>query len=228
MKKGVFLAYGLILAGLFMQAHLHARYKFSGIERLRAEIDRQGREIERERFRAELAAHEFADYRGHVATLIPDALKKSGGETERYRLRTLASVVQAPDGDRLPLERASGLFEKGKARFRAETYEAAVAAFRGVIERFPESIHVAEAHFLLAESQFQLKEYEACLATIEAMITLFPESELTGFALLRLGKIYEYQDRLEDAVEVYRAVLASYKDQALLTQARLSLKAVEL
>lgn len=228
MKKGVFLAYCLILAGLFTQAHLYSRYKFSGVEQLRVKVGYLERAVERERFRAELAAHELAEYRSAVATLIPGALNEATDQDSQYRLRNLASVVQAPDSDRLPLERASSQFEKGKARFREGSYEEAVVSFKDVIEKFPTSVHVAEAHFLLAEAQFQIKEYESCLATVESMITLFPESELTGFALLRLGKVYEYQDRLEDAIEVYKTVLKSYKDQPLLTQARLSLRAVEL
>lgn len=228
MKKGVFLAYCLILGGLFTHVHLYARYKFSGIEQARARIDELQRDVERERFRAELASHELADYRGHVATLLPGALRDSKDNETRYRLRDLASVVQAQDGDRLALERATGVFEKAKERFRSGAFEESAELFVRLIENFPESRHVPEAHFLLAESRFQAKEYDLCLATIESMMALFPESELTGFALLRLGKIYEYQDRLEDAVEVYRAVLSSYRDQPLLTQARLSLKAVEL
>ncbi|MCM2282452.1 MAG: tetratricopeptide repeat protein [Bdellovibrionaceae bacterium] len=228
MKKGIFLAHCLILATAFTQVYLYGRYKFSGVEQLRVRVGQLERDVDKERFRAMLAGHELAEYRSHVATLLPEAIERSKGHEEKYRLRTLASVVQAQDSDQLPLERASGLFEKGKTQFRDGSYEEAVGAFRELIERFPESIHIAEAHFLLAEAQFQMKEYEPCLATIESMITLFPESELTGFALLRLGKIYEYQDRLEDAVEVYRTILKSYGDQPLLTQARLSLKAVEL
>lgn len=228
MKNGVFLAFCMILAGLFTQVHLHSRYKFSGVDQLRARVVSLQEEIEQQKFRAELSAYELAEYRSHVATLIPQAVPDAKDDLQNYRLRTLASVVQTPDKDRLPLERGSGTFEKAKASFRQGLFEDAIPDFKDLIEKRPESVHVAEAHFLLAEAQFQMKEYEACLATIEAMITLFPESELTGFALLRLGKIYEYQDRLEDAVEVYRAVLSSYQDPPLRTQARLSLKAVEL
>ena len=60
------------------------------------------------------------------------------------------------------------------------------------------------------------------------MIRLYPESELTGFALLRLGKIYEGRDRIEDAAEIYRSVAFNFTQAELKRQAEASLKAVEL
>jgi hypothetical protein len=60
------------------------------------------------------------------------------------------------------------------------------------------------------------------------MVTVYPENELTGYALMRLGKIFEIQNRLEDAGDIYRAVLANFKQPALQKQASANLKAVEL
>jgi TolA-binding protein len=60
------------------------------------------------------------------------------------------------------------------------------------------------------------------------MISLYPENDLTGFALIRLGKIYENQERLEDAIDVYKAVLKSYPKVTLQKQAQACLKAVQL
>ena len=97
-----------------------------------------------------------------------------------------------------------------------------------MIDRYPESLHVAEAHFLLAEGQYRLKEYDSSVATIEKMVDLFPENELTGFALLRLGSVFEKQDRLEDASDIYQAVLGNFKQTDLVHQAQASLKAVKL
>ena len=185
-------------------------------------VEREKREVE---FRNQLEAHRLADYQQQVATLMPEALKGKGIE-EGYPLRQLASVVSQSDS--IQIERASSLFEKAKAAFRAKEFEESNGMLRELISKYPDSAHVVEANFLLAEGQYQLGDFDASVETIEKMIALFPESELTGFALLRLGRIFEKQDRLEDAADIYRAVSANFKQPEILRQAQTSLKAVAL
>ena len=60
------------------------------------------------------------------------------------------------------------------------------------------------------------------------MIRLYPESELTGFSLLRLAKIYERRDRIEDAAEIYRSISQNFTQAELKRQAELSLRAVDI
>lgn len=228
MTKSVFLTYCMILTIVFTQSYSYFHYKFSGIEQLRARVGHLERDLERASLRAQVAGYQLEEYRQQIATLMPEALRQKVDDTTSYRLRTLASVVVEPDRDRLHLERAASLFERGKREFRDARYDISNRTFRELIERFPNSVYVTESYFLLGEGQYQSKDYESCVATVEAMISLFPDSELTGFALLRLGKIFELQDRFEDAVEIYKTVLSTYQDHPLQAQARLSLKAVEL
>jgi len=139
----------------------------------------------------------------------------------------LASVAQ-PKTDLLDIERASGIFENAKTAFREKDFEESSSLFSRLVEHYPSSAHLPEAQFLLAESQYQLKEYGLSAAAIEKMVDVYPENELTGFALLRLGKIFEAQNRIEDAGDIYRAVIANFKQPELIRQAGLSLKAVDL
>ena len=60
------------------------------------------------------------------------------------------------------------------------------------------------------------------------MVELIPHHELTGFALIRLGRIYEMQNRNEEAVDIYKTVLRSYPQRDVASQAKASLKGVEL
>jgi TolA-binding protein len=228
MKNSVFVVFCLMLTFVFSMSYALMRYKFSGVDEMQLRVAYLQKKVEKEELKSQLAENQLQEYQQQVAVLIPDAQKKAHDEKSAYQLRVLASVVATPDGDRLQIERASGIFEHAKQAFRDGKYEKAEAAFKEIIQKYPESVHIPEAHFLLVESQYQLKEFEVCIDTVEAMVTLFPESELTGFALLRLAKIYEQQDRLEDAVELYRTVASSYQDQQLVMQATSSLKAVEL
>lgn len=229
MKNSAFLVFSLILFSSLVALHALFQSRLNPTERLEARL----RHVEHQRgeaeFRAQLASHRLADYQQEVATILPEALKnKAGDEAFSYPLRQLASVVGATNQEVLVIERASSLFEKAKAAFREQQYEDSNAVLQDLIAHYPESMHVIEAHFLLAEGQYKLKEKEASVGTIERMIVLFPESELTGFALLRLGRIFETEERLEDAADMYRAVLANFQEPELRRQASLSLKAVQL
>jgi TolA-binding protein len=97
-----------------------------------------------------------------------------------------------------------------------------------LLKSFPDSIHGPEARFLLVEGYFQSNDYEACIEVVEQMIRLYPESELTGFSLLRLAKIYERRDRIEDAAEIYRSISQNFTQAELKRQAELSLRAVDI
>ena len=227
MKTPVFVSFCLIIVAALASMHAFFKDSFSPADRLRQQLTQVEKSRRAADFRALLLAHQLADYQQHVATLLPDAIK-TRNDQEAFPLRQLASVAAGGAAETIRIERASGVFESAKLAFRDRDFEEANHLLSGLISRFPESAHVAEAHFLLAESQYQLKEYPSSAGTIEKMIDLFPENELTGFALLRLGHIYEGQDRIEDAGDIYRAVLANFKQPELVRQAKQSLQAVSL
>jgi TolA-binding protein len=225
MKNSVFLIFMLLLFSGLVLTHAMFREEVGPERQLRVRNDVLEREKQEAEFKSELAEHRLNDFQQQVATLLPNSLK--GKKTEEgYQLRQLASVVTV--SDTLGLEHASGLLEKAKQDFRAKNYEQCNSELRDLIRRYPDSVHVVEAYFLLAEGQFQVGELEASIATIDHMITLYPDNDLTGFALLRLGKIFEKEDRLEDATDIYRSILANFKRPEITSQAQVSLKAVAL
>jgi TolA-binding protein len=225
MKNAWFLSFILVLVIGYVGLNGFLREKMSPATRLEKQLALVERERKIAEFRQQLAAHQLADYQQQVATLMPDALQGKGLE-EGYPLRQLASVITQSDS--IQIERASSLFEKAKKSFREKLFEDSNVMLVELINKYPDSVHVVEAHFLLAEGRYQLGELESSVETIEKMIALFPESELTGFALLRLGRVFEKQDRLEDAADIYRAVLSNFKQDEIARQAKVSLKQVAL
>lgn len=200
--------------------------RLSPVRRLEVQLKHTKRDQREAELQAQLNAFQIAEYQQELATLLPEA-KKGKSFQETYRLRQLASVVSS-ETKNLQIERASGLFEEAKGLFRQKLYKESNLQFLRLIQLYPQSVHLVEAHFLLVEGLYQVDDFEAAIETIEKMLDLFPESVLTGFALLRLGKIFESHDRLEDAIEVYRAIESNYQNPDLLSQARASLKAVAL
>ncbi len=193
------------------------REKLAQAEKSAAEAD----------FRERLALESTRETRETVAQVIPGALKNLPADSSTYSLRSVASVVNSTDAG-LQIERASSLLERAKDEFRNKNFEVSNARLTKLLKLYPDTLHAPEARFLLAEGFFQAGEYEACIEIVEDMIRLYPESELTGFALLRLGRIYEGRDRIEDAAEVYRSIVTHFPQGELKRQAEVSLKAVDL
>jgi TolA-binding protein len=194
---------------------------------LRSRLAMAEKETAEARFRERLALEENRETREVVAKQLPGVLKGVPSDSRSYQIRTVASVVNSTS-KHLKIERASSLLERAKEEFRLRNYEESNLRLEALLNSYPDSLHGPEARFLLVEGYFQSKDFEACIEIVEQMIRLYPESELTGFALLRLGKIYEGRDRIEDAAEIYRSVAFNFTQAELKRQAEVSLKAVEL
>jgi TolA-binding protein len=229
MRNAPFLIFTLALFSAFACGHYWLKARLAGDDRAWvARLEKLSRESGRWRLEAELAQYELADWRQHVATLVPSALERAPDEASAYPLRDVASIAAGDVASRLEIEPASSLFERSKEDFRGGRFDASIDGFKALLERFPSSRHGIEARFLLSEAQYQQKDFEGAVDSIEALVGNFPESELTGFALLSLGRIYEEQDRKEDAAEVYGAILKAYSNAELVAKARALLKKVDL
>lgn len=226
MKNSVFLAFCTMIVATLLAAHILFEKSLDPAKIWKVKLTAVEQSKRDAELQAQVAAHQLADFKQHVATLLPSAIKDLPYENS-YPLRQLASV-SAKSAKVIEIERASGVFEIAKSAFREQRFIEAIEGFRAVIAKYPESAHLPEAHFLLAESLYQEKDYEAAITTIESMVDAYPENELTGFALLRLGAIFEVENRLEDASEVYKAVLNNFTQGELSRQASTSLKAVNL
>lgn len=175
---------------------------------------------------AALAEEQLRDYQKQVATILPKDIPAIAASEDQYQMRQIASISRV--GESIQASRGSSLFEEGKRFFRKKEFEKAAARFGKLVKEYPYSPYIVDSMFLQAESEYQLGDFIEALATIDRMVTLFPESEATGFALLRLGKIYEKQKRMEDAADIYRSILKHYPSHDVQTQAQQLLKAVEL
>lgn len=226
MKTSVFVSFCLFVVAILLSLHALIDEGSGPQEKMRQQLTVFDKELERAHLRSQLVENELADLKSEVATVLPEVAKKIE-DPGAYPVRQLASVV-ANRGDVLEIERASTLFERAKGQFREKDFEGSNQLLKSLLSKYPDSVHGPEAYFLLAEGHYQLKHYPESVVTIERMIETYPENELTGFALLRLGSIFELQDRYEDASDIYSAVIANFRQPDLLKQASLSLKAVKL
>lgn len=110
---------------------------------------------------------------------------------------------------------------KAKEQFRERNWPRSIELLRSLIEQYPSSPYLVEAHFLLAESFYLSGLQEQCLDVIYSMMEMFPQSELTGYIMLRMGQIFNSRKRTIEAEEVYSAVTEQFpRSPALLEQAK--------
>lgn len=228
MKLTTFLSFILVLTVGWMHFYGAVRETYNGKSDLQAVLDQERKINEKEHLSFALQREEFIEFRQNVAALMPDVLKEHGLGEEGYPYRSLASTITKTDAAEVRKAVAKTLFERGKERFREKKYQAAGKIFRQVIDRYGYSTYVAESYFLLSESHFMENEMEEATSVIQQMVELFPSHELTGFAMIRLGRIYESQNRAEEAVDIYKTVLRSYPQRDVASQAKASLRGLDL
>ncbi len=228
MNLSHFTSLTLILTICWMQLYAAVREIHNGVGEYQVRLEKAREEIKRTKLQLRLEQEHFFEFRQHVATLMPEVLQRKGQGEKGYPYRSLASTVTKIDATEIRMTIAKTLFEKGKDYYRKGEFARAQRAFKQLIDRFGFSPHVVESYFLLAESHFRANELEDSVAVIEEMIELFPGHELTGFAMIRLGRIYQMRNRAEEAVEIFRTVLRTFPQRDVASQARASMRGMDL
>lgn len=195
---------------------------FNGHEQYEMRISSLKTEIEKERFEKTLLTYQIKDFQQSVAQVLPANDKL----VAKYEEKNLASVVRQPAS--VPaLDLSGALFARGKKSFADQNYDKAIKEFGRLVEAFPLSQYNVESRFFIAESYFLKKDFKSSLAQIDDMVSLYPDNDLTGFILLRMGQISEANNQIDEASEVYKAVIKNFKNEALRDQARKLAKGIE-
>ncbi len=228
MKPQVFIVFNLVLTLVFLQSFHVFEKHFSGLD----EMERKNKilqvHLEHKELQHELAEYKLSELKNDVALVLNKVEKKQFKGEKGYPLRRLASVTQTSLKPKVLVDLAKRHFLKGKSYFKKRIYNQANAEFLKVVRDYSYSAHVAEAYFLIVEGYFQTQKYEDAIRFTDELVSLYPESELTGYALLRMGKIFELQDRHEEASGLYKSIMQSFKDHDLIQQARISFRSIKI
>lgn len=223
MKNSIFALVCLGLLICLSQAYSSFRFHFGGYKDLEVKSAQLNAALEREKLKTQIANYELSQYQQQVATILPPTNKIRDPE-----VRSLASVSRPRSAEPIQIDSSAALFSKAQRAFQEKDYTQAISLFESLLRVYPSSIHALKARFLCIESLFQTEEQDKAILLIQEMMELYPEDELTGYALLRLGAIYQGRERFEDAAEVYRTIVATYSHSAQLKeQAQVLLKDVE-
>lgn len=185
--------------------------------------------VAREQLKKLIVQGQFADFKQDVALLIPNQLQKTKVKEEKQKLRDLASVIpHETDADISLKLSADKLLKRGKDRVKKREYKDGIKILTSLINLYPDSHHLVEAHYLIIEAYSQQEQTAMVITWVDKMVELYPENRLTGYALLKVGGIYEMDGRPEDAVRIYKTIVAVYDDKKLISQAQVAVSELEL
>ena len=224
MNRSVFALFILILASAASLLYLGASAHFDDRDRLVATLSKTQREKESAKLQLLIARESNSAFQQHVALNLPQGKNLQ----KNYPARQIASIVTDKTLRQLNLHSTAQMYESGRAEFEKKAYQKSNEIFKRVVEDYPDSLNIVESYFLLVEGLYQVQQYEACAEFAERMMTLYPENDMTGYALLRLGAVYQIRDRLEDAAEIYSLVVKNYHDPNVLSQAKALIYEIKL
>ena len=213
-NQGIFLVFILCLTlGLSLASQVFHEH-YSDSQDLHQQISHLNEQREKEALKVTLLQNQMEDLKAHVYQTLDKKTTMAWNEKQWLAsLRGPASVA--------PLEPKSGtLMANAKKDFIKKDFPAAGEKLKQLIEKYPTSRDIIEAHFLLAEAYYLSGQAEASLDLVDQMMTRYPESELTGYIMLRMGQILQNRNQNTEAREVFDTVIrqfpksAQLKDQA--------------
>lgn len=143
--------------------------------------------------------------------------------------RSLASVIADPKGKKETLWVPGHVsFDHAKKVFVSGRYKRSAELLESFLSEYPDHPSSPLATFLLSESYFEIGNLHDSLRGINMLITHFPETETACFGMVRLGKIFEKQERLEEALEIYEMALPLYPKSKCSELARANIKDLNL
>ncbi len=185
--------------------------------------------VAREQLKKLIALGKVADFKQDVALLLPEKIKGESIQARKQKLRDLASVIPHENQMEINLSlSASKMLAQGKEHIKKRRYDEGIKVLEKMISEFPDSHHVVEAHYLIIEGFFNQEKNIPVITWVERMVELFPENRLTGYALLKVGGLYEIDGRKEDAIKIYKTIVAVYSDKNLIDKAQVAVGQLKL
>ena len=120
-------------------------------------------------------------------------------------------VAAAPvdPSDPAPENRA---FEAAYGLFKSGNHENAVKAFQEFLNKYPDSVHVANANYWLGNAQFALKDYKNALDTYQGLLKAFPGTPKAAEVLFSIAGCQQEMKQHTAAQKTLKQLVAKYPD----------------
>jgi tol-pal system protein YbgF len=122
---------------------------------------------------------------------------------------------------------AEAAYKAAFAKIEANEYEAAAEAFKGFLDRHPDSDLAPNARYWLGESYYVLRDFEQALAEFNKVLQNHPDSRKAPAALLKIGYSFYELGEYDSAGQALERVRERFPESSEARLARQRLNRME-
>lgn len=111
-------------------------------------------------------------------------------------------------------------FEAAYGLFKGGSHANAILAFQEFIGKYPESAHVANAHYWLGNAQFVLKEYQGALDTYQGLLKSFPDTPRAAEVMFSIAGCQQELKQDAAARKMLKQLVAKYPSSEAAARAK--------
>jgi tol-pal system protein YbgF len=101
-------------------------------------------------------------------------------------------------------------YDSAFAAYRAGDYQGAIAAFEGIVKRYPRDPLAANAQYWIGDAWFNLRDFKSAAAAQQLLIANYPDSPTVPDALLNLGSVYAAMGDSANARKALEELIARF------------------
>lgn len=170
-----------------------------------------------EKIQSQLIQARFDDFKQEVATHFHDVKSKYFSS----EMRSLASIIPHNyEPYKVETAKSRRELKAAKELYEQKKYDEASKTLLELISAYPESPVYLEASYYLIGCFYYTNNKQEAVDWAQKMLRLYPESVWTAKSLLVMADIYYEQDRVNDVLDVYDAIVHTFDDQAVKDQVK--------
>lgn len=101
-------------------------------------------------------------------------------------------------------------YDSGLAAYRSGDYQGAIAAFDGIVKRYPRDSLAPNAQYWIGDAWFNLRDFKSAASAQQMLITNYPDSPKVPDAMLNLGSAYAAQGDGASARRTWEDLVARF------------------
>jgi len=101
-------------------------------------------------------------------------------------------------------------YDAGLGSYRSGDYQGAIAAFDGIVKRYPRDALAPNAQYWIGDAWFNLRDFRSAAAAQQQLVTNYPDSPKVPDALLNLSSAYAALGEIPNARRVLEELIARF------------------
>lgn len=127
-------------------------------------------------------------------------------------------VAEAPVEDGPAKENRA--YEAAYKLYKNDKYQDAISAFQEFLKKFPDSVHVPNAHYEMGSAFFALGKYKDALTSYQVMVGKYSFSSKTPNAMLTMADCQQELDDVVAAKKTLKQIIAKYPGSETANEAK--------